>query len=84
MKQADAYFELAPKIIAMATSPRDLRSWWLAEKRHRREYGLSQDQIDRLVKLCAEHVALLEEGHYETKEPEQRRRGHRQRKRPAI
>ena len=62
MNQADAYFDLAVMVIGMAISASDLRSWWESERAHRKEYGLSDEQIDDLIHVCKEHVELLEDG----------------------
>ena len=61
LSQADAYFDLAVKVIGMAISASDLRSWWESERAHRKEYGLSDQQIDDLIHVCKEHVELLED-----------------------
>ncbi|MCK1677761.1 hypothetical protein [Bradyrhizobium sp. 150] len=59
-RAAAAYFELALWAIRLAEEPGALRQWWTDEQVHRDDYGLSQAQIDRLVKACREHIGLLE------------------------
>jgi hypothetical protein len=53
--------ELAVWGIGMAQTPAFLRSTWAHEARHREEYGLSDDQIAELVRLCKLRVIELEE-----------------------
>lgn len=60
MTQADAYFELALQVIKFAQFPSGLRSWWESERVHRRDYDLSDEQIDGLIQACKDHVAFLE------------------------
>ena len=74
LSQADAYFDLAVKVIGMAISASDLRSWWESERAHRKEYGLSDQQIDDLIHVCKEHVELLEDGKIDQPKPNIRRR----------
>lgn len=60
-KIADVYFDMALKVIPLAESADDLRSWWDHERDRRREYELSRDQIDDLVEACKDHVRSLGE-----------------------
>jgi len=69
MNQADAYFELAVVVIGMAISASDLRSWWESERAHRKEYCLSDQQIDDLIHVCKEHLELLEDGKIDQPKP---------------
>ena len=51
--KAAAYTELALWAISVAQGPASsLRQWWADERAHREDYGLSQEQIDKLVEAC--------------------------------
>ncbi len=54
-----AYVQLALQAIQLAKSTDDLRAWWAAERDHRYDYGLTNDQIERLKEACKEQVLRL-------------------------
>ncbi|MCK1606776.1 hypothetical protein IVB02_36755, partial [Bradyrhizobium sp. 166] len=43
-RQAAAYVTFALKVIPLAKSADDLRTWWNEEQQHRGEYGLTEAQ----------------------------------------
>ncbi|MGJ4953151.1 hypothetical protein [Bradyrhizobium sp. HKCCYLS20291] len=47
------------QVIQLAQSADDLRAWWAAERDHRYDYGLTDDQIERLKEACKERVLRL-------------------------
>jgi hypothetical protein len=57
--KADVYYDLALEVIPLAESATDLRDWWAAERGHRDEYGLSQQQVDGLIDASKEHITSL-------------------------
>ena len=57
--EAEAYFNLALEVIPLAKSADDLRDWWDQERPRRREYGLSEGQIEDLIAACKEHLQSL-------------------------
>jgi hypothetical protein len=58
-RQAAAYVALALKVIPLAKSADDLRTWWNDEQRRRGEYGLTETQTQTLIEACREHVHSL-------------------------
>jgi hypothetical protein len=60
-RQAAAYVALALKVIPLAKSADDLRTWWNDEQRHRDKYGLTATQIQILIQASKEHVRSLGE-----------------------
>lgn len=89
MTPAEAYVELALFAISISQSAGSLRKWWDDEREHREQYGLSQEQIHRLVYACREHLQRL--GEYERERLEEevekappRRRAKPQRRGGAI
>lgn len=59
--QAAAYMALALKVIPLAKSADDLRTWWTEEQRRRSEYGLTEAQAKTLIAACGEHIRGLSE-----------------------
>ena len=60
-RQAATYVALALKVIPLAKSADDLRTWWNDEQRRRGEYGLTETQTQTLIEACKEHVRSLGE-----------------------
>jgi hypothetical protein len=60
-RQAAVYVAVALKVIPLAKSADDLRTWWNEEQQHRDEYGLTEAQADILIGACREHVRRLGE-----------------------
>jgi hypothetical protein len=60
-RQAAAYVALALKVIPLAKSADDLRTWWNEEQQRRGEYGLTETQTQTLIEACREHVRSLGE-----------------------
>jgi hypothetical protein len=58
-RQAAAYVALALKVIPLAKSADDLRTWWNDEQRRRDEYGLTESQTQTLIEACREQVRSL-------------------------
>ncbi|WP_315729909.1 hypothetical protein [Bradyrhizobium sp. SZCCHNRI2010] len=59
--KARAYVQLALQVIPLAESADDLRAWWAAERDHREDYGLTDEQIERLQEACKQRVLALGE-----------------------
>ncbi|MCK1480114.1 hypothetical protein IVB27_36620 [Bradyrhizobium sp. 197] len=60
-RQAAAYVASALKVIPLAKSADDLRTWWNEEQQHRDKYGLTEAQANILIGACREHVRSLGE-----------------------
>lgn len=50
--EAETYQVMALKVIEIARSPDELREWWKDEAQHRKDYGLSEEQVATLVQAC--------------------------------
>ncbi len=58
--KAAAYMELALWGIKTSGGPASaLRQWWVEERRHREDYGLSEVQIETLIEACRVRVDEL-------------------------
>jgi hypothetical protein len=82
--QAEAYVALALWGIKLSRSANGLRSWWVEQAARREEYGLSQEQIDVLIKACRDHIATIEENAKEESPATAERRSPRSRQLPLI
>lgn len=61
-RQAAAYVAFALKVIPLAKSADDLRTWWNEQQQQRRsEYGLTEAQASILIAACGEHIRSLSE-----------------------
>lgn len=58
-RQAVAYAALALKVIPLAKSADDLRTWWNEEQQRRGEYGLTETETQTLIDACKEHIRSL-------------------------
>jgi hypothetical protein len=60
-RQTAAYVALALKVIPLAKSADDLRTWWNDEQRRRAAYDLTASQTQALIEACRERVRSLGE-----------------------